>query len=314
MSKYSIVIPVYNSEKSLRELYVRIKSVFENVIKEDYELIFVDDFSKDDSFNIIYQMSKQDNRIVAIQLARNCGQHAALLCGFNYVHGDYIITMDDDLQHPPEQIPRLIEGIQSDDNYDVIIGRYDTKKHNILRNWGTKVSSYISYKMYGKPKQLELTSFRLIKRFVVEELCSMSVSTPRIGNMIIQINGRVGNVLVEHDERKYGKSGYSFGRLVKDLINNVITNSSFPLQCVKYIGGGSIILSFLLGGYYFIKYLVIGTSVVGWTSLFLAVLMLGGLILCSIGIVGDYLLRILNESKKVPQFFVRKVISEGMEK
>lgn len=311
MPKYSIVVPVYNSEKSLKELYERIKKVFDDVIKENFELILVDDFSKDHSFEVMEELQKQDNRVYAIQLSKNCGQHPAILCGFSYSNGDYIITMDDDLQHPPEEIPKLIKAITEKKDFDVIVGKYESKKHSVIRNVGTMLSNFVSYKVYGKPKELELTSFRIIKKFVVEDLLSLSIDLPRIGNMLLQVNGRIGNVLVEHDERKYGRSGYTFRRLVKDLINNLVTNSSFPLVCVRDIGIGSLLISVILGLYFLLRYFIRGTSIVGWTSLILIIIFYCGLLLFAVGIIGDYLIKILNESKKMPKFYVRKAIIEN---
>ncbi len=306
---YSIVVPVYNSEKSLEELYNRIKRVFDEELHEEFEIILVDDFSKDRSFSIMERLHTEDDRVKGIQLARNCGQHAAILCGFKYASGDYIITMDDDLQHPPEEIPKLIREIKSNGDLDVVIGKYVSKKHSAFRNFGSRLSGYVSYKVYGKPKDIDLTSFRLIKRAVVDDLLSLSVDIPRIGNMILMVNQRIGNVIVEHDERKYGKSGYTFCRLAKDLINNLITHSSFPLIVVRDMGIGSLIFGFFLGLYYLIKYFVKGTSIVGWTTLILLILFFGGLTLFAIGIVGDYLMKILDETKKIPNYFVRKTLT-----
>lgn len=308
--KYSIVIPVYNSEKSLEELSKRLDYVFEAIIHEDYELILVDDFSKDSSFEVITRLMENDSRITGVQLAKNCGQHSALLCGFSIAQGDFIITMDDDLQHPPEEIPKLIEKMQSSDDLDVVIGSYESKKHSLIRNIGTGLSAYVSYKAYGKPKDLDLTSFRLMRKNVVSDILSMNIDTPRIGNMLLQVNGRIGNVTVTHDKRKYGKSGYTFSRLVKDLISNLFTNSSFPLIVVRDIGMASSALSVLLAMYFIIKYFVSGISVGGWTSTVLIILFIGGMILFAIGIIGDYLLRILNESKKIPNYFIRQIVKK----
>ncbi len=311
--KYSVVIPVFNSEKSLEDLYMRIKRVFENVIHEEYEIIFVDDFSKDSSFDIISRLHENDDKVIAIQLSRNCGQHPALLCGFSYATGDYIITMDDDLQHPPEEIPKLIEKMYSDEDVDVVIGKYESKKHNWFRNLGSQLADYVSYKFYGKPRNLSLTSFRLIKKSVVDDLLTLKIDVPRIGNMIINVNGRVKNVIVEHDERKYGRSGYTISRLVKDLLNSVINNSSFPLKLVRDIGLMSLIISIGIAVFYLYRYFSEGISVVGWTSLMLIIVFYCGMTLMAIGIIGDYLIKILNETKKIPKYYVRKILRNKKE-
>ncbi len=308
MCKYSIVVPVYNSEKSIEELYARIVNVFDCSIRKDFELIMVDDFSQDASYELMTGLNQKDKRVIAIQLSKNCGQHPALLCGFKYATGDFIITMDDDLQHPPEEIPKLINAIENDENADVVIGRYENKKHSMIRNLGSRLSGYISYKFYSKPQGIELTSFRIMRRNVVDDILSMNIDVPRVGNMIIMVNNRIKNVTVEHDPRKYGKSGYTFSRLVRDLFNNLITNSNFPLILVRNLGILSLLLSVILSIYYVARYYIRGTSIVGWTSLLVITVFYGGFMLFAIGTIGDYLMKILNESKKIPKYFVRKII------
>lgn len=306
----SIVVPVYNSEQSLEELYIRIKNVFEKDVQMRFELILIDDSSKDNSFVIMQRLHSIDKRVKAIQLAKNCGQHAALLCGLNYTQGEFVVTMDDDLQHPPEEIPKLIEYIKKHEAVDVVIGKYESKKHNIIRNMGTALSNIVSSYIFKKRKDLQLTSFRIMRRFVAENLCKLDIRVPRIGNMLLQVSNRIENVIVEHDARKYGKSGYVFFRLVKDLINNIVTNSVFPLIVVRYLGLISFGISIILAIYYFVQYMLYGVSIQGWTTLVLLILLYSGLILLAIGIIGDYLMRILNESKKVPNYFVRKELIE----
>ena len=307
---YSIVVPVYNSEKSLEELYTRLRNVFLEILQEEFELILVDDSSGDNSFLIMQKLHKQDKRVKVIQLARNCGQHAALLCGFSYAKGDFIITMDDDLQHPPEEIPKLIQYIEAHDEVDVVIGKYESKKHGIIRNLGTALSNEVSSYIFKKRRDLQLTSFRLMRRLVVENLCKLNIDVPRVGNMLLQVSNRIENVSVEHDARKYGKSGYSFTHLVKDLMNNITNNSVFPLIIVRDIGILSFVLSIILALYYLIRYVVLGVSIQGWTTLVLLTLLYSGLILLAIGIIGDYLMRILNEAKKMPKYFVRREMIE----
>ena len=217
MALYSIVVPVYNSENSLPELHERIANVFDNVIKEPFELILVDDCSADNSYRVIEALRAKDKRVNGVQLAVNHGQPKAILCGFNYVQGDYVITMDDDLQHPPEEIPKLIEKMNSADDIDVVIGEYDSKKHNAVKRMGTKLMNAMSNAVYHKSNNLKITSFRLMKRYVVDNLNKISVSRPMIGPLLLQTNKRMVNVTVTHAPRVYGKSGYSFGKLVKEF-------------------------------------------------------------------------------------------------
>ncbi|MCI8861406.1 MAG: glycosyltransferase family 2 protein [Lachnospiraceae bacterium] len=313
MSLYSVVVPVYNSQATLVELHQRLCKVFDEKLSLDFELVLVDDSSRDGSFSKMQQLRQQDKRVKIVQLSRNYGQHCALLCGFKYAKGDYIITMDDDLQHPPEEIPKLIQVLNGDPEIDVVIGRYESKKHGPIRNFGTYLANRVSSAIFKKDPKLQLTSFRIMKRFVVEAMLEMHVDFPRIGHLLLMVSNRICNVVVEHDSRKYGKSGYTFKRLVKDFFANILTNSSFPLIVVRDIGIASFIISILLGIYYLYRYLLYGISIQGWITLVLLILSYSGLILLAIGIIGDYLIRILKEAKKIPNYAIRQCEMEDEE-
>ena len=306
MSLYSVVVPVYNSEHTLHELYERVSKVFDETLHEDFEMILVDDGSKDHSYEVMEELHDKDNRVKIIQQARNFGQHPALLCGFKYVKGDFIITMDDDLQHPPKEIPKLVQVMNERDDVDVIIAKYEGRKHNIIRRMGTWVSVYATSKMLKNPRDLEITSFRLIRRFIVDAIVKMDVHLPQIGNLLVQTSNRIINVSVHHDARKYGKSGYSFKRLAKDLIYDITTNSAFPLIVVRDLGITSFVISVVLALFYLIRYFAYGVSVEGWTTLVLFMLAYNGVILLSIGIIGEYLMHILDEAKKMPNYVERR--------
>ena len=306
MSLYSVVVPVYNSEHTLHELYERVSKVFDETLQEEFEMILVDDGSKDHSYEVMEELHDKDNRVKIIQQARNFGQHPALLCGFKYVKGDFIITMDDDLQHPPEEIPKLVKVMNERDDVDVIIAKYEGRQHNIIRRMGTWVSVYATSKMLKKPRDLEITSFRLIRRFIVDAIVKMDVHLPQIGNLLVQTSNRIINVPVHHDARKYGKSGYSFKRLAKDLIYDITTNSAFPLIVVRDLGITSFIISVVLALFYLFRYFLYGVSVEGWTTLVLFMLGYNGVIFLSIGIIGEYLMHILDEAKKMPNYVERR--------
>ena len=305
MSLYSIVVPVYNSEHTLQELYVRIKKTFDDVIRQDFELILVDDSSKDESWRIMESLREEDKRVKIIQLARNCGQHNALLCGFTFVKGEFVVTMDDDLQHPPEEIEKLINYLNTNETLDVVIGDYESKKHSWYRNIGSKAANVIMSIAENKKMSLQFTSFRLMRFSIVKEMLEIHIATPRIGYLLLEVTNRIENVTVQHDERKVGKSQYSFGRLVKDFANNVFTNTVFPLVLVRNIGALSLLFSIVMGMYYLIRYFTAQIGIEGWTTIILLQLLFSGLILFAIGIIGEYLMRILNETKKMTNFNIR---------
>lgn len=306
MCLYSIVVPVYNSEHTLTELYTRLEKVFRETIQRPFELILVDDGSKDRSFEVMTELRNKDSRVKIIQMAKNFGQHPALLCGFSHAEGDFIITMDDDLQHPPEEIPKLINALDQRDDVDVIIASYEGRKHNPIRRLGTKVSVWATSKMLGKDPDLQITSFRLIRRFLVEAILKTNTYLPQIGNLLVLSSNRIINVPIHHAERAYGKSGYSFRRLLKDLVYDITAHTAFPLILVRNVGILSFLSSLCMGIYLLIRYFVYGTTAEGWTSLMLVLLAFFGITLLSIGIIGIYLMNILNESKKMPHYVIRQ--------
>lgn len=306
MSLYSVVVPVYNSEHTLQELYTRLEKVFREVIKEEFELILVDDGSKDRSFEVMQELRAKDNRVRIIQMARNFGQHPALLCGFVHVKGDFVVTMDDDLQHQPEELPKMINVMRERDDVDAIIASYEGRQHGFIRKLGTKFSVWATSKMLGKDPDLQITSYRLIRRFLVDAMVKTNTYLPQIGNLLVLTSNRIINVPVQHAARVYGKSGYSFKRLVKDLIYDITTHTAFPLLMVRNIGIASFLVSMVMAVYFLVRYFAFGVSVEGWTSLMMVMLAFFGLILLSIGIMGIYLMNILNEAKKMPHYVVRR--------
>ena len=201
MSLYSVVVPVYNSEHTLQELYTRLEKVFREVIKEEFELILVDDGSKDCSFEVMQELRAKDNRVRIIQMARNFGQHPALLCGFAHVKGDFVVTMDDDLQHQPEELPKMINVMRERDDVDAIIASYEGRQHGFIRKLGTKFSVWATSKMLGKDPDLQITSYRLIRRFLVDAMVKTNTYLPQIGNLLVLTSNRIINVPVQHAAR-----------------------------------------------------------------------------------------------------------------
>ncbi|MGM9594034.1 MAG: glycosyltransferase family 2 protein [Candidatus Onthomonas sp.] len=307
MSLYSVVVPVYNSEHSLEELYTRLCHVFDEVMQEPFELILVDDSSKDRSWEVMKQLRAKDRRVKIIQQAKNFGQHPAILCGCSVAKGDIIVNMDDDLQHPPEELPKMAQYLKDHPEVDAVLGKYEGRQHSFIRRMGTKVQLWLTTKMLKKDPDLEITSFRMMRRFLMDSIMATTTHLPQIGNLLVQTSNRIVNVPIHHDARKYGHSGYTFIRLVKDLVYDITTNSLIPLIIVRNIGVISFIVSILLGLFYFIRYFFVGMPVEGFTTLVLLFLAYNGLILLAIGILGEYLMHTLDEAKKLPRYVVRQM-------
>ena len=230
------------------------EKVFRETLKEDFELILVDDGSKDRSYEIMTELREKDHRVRIIQMARNFGQHPALLCGFAHVKGEFVVTMDDDLQHQPEELPKMVRTMQERPDVDVIIASYEGRKHGPIRKLGTKFSVWATSKMLGKDPDLQITSYRLIRRFLVDAMVKTNTYLPQIGNLLIRSSNRIINVPVQHADRAYGKSGYSFKRLLKDLIYDITTHTAFPLLLVRNIGIVSFLISAVLAVCYLVRY------------------------------------------------------------
>ncbi len=302
MIKYSIVIPVYNSVDSLAQI-VEIASKSIESYTADFEIIFIDDDSPNqNTWPELKKLRQQNSKVKIIRLRKNHGQHKAILCGFQHAQGEFIITMDDDLQHPPEEISKLIEGINNHPEVDVVIGAYESKQHNFFRNLGTNVLNRITSYVFDKPLDLKLTSFRIMRKCIAEEVLDYKTYHPRIGNILLQVTSKIINVKVKHDSRHYGRSGYTMRRLFADAITNIISNSALPLKLVSYLGFFCSIVSILLTIYFLAKRIFVGISIPGWTTIFLALTFFFGILFFTLGIIGEYLSRILLEvtgSKKI---------------
>lgn len=215
----SVVVPVYNSEQSLGELYQRLTAVLANETP-DFEIIFVDDSSRDHSFERLRKLHEADCRVKIIRLAKNYGQQPALFCGLNYVTGDLVITIDDDLQHPPEEIPILLHRIEQ--GYDVVFGIPVIKRHSRYRNFGSRVIDGLLGLLCHKPKAVKVSSFRVLRSKIVREVCRSQKSFIYLAPLIFRATTKVANVAVRHETRKYGRSGYNFGKLLKLSLKLVI--------------------------------------------------------------------------------------------
>ena len=304
--KYSIVIPVYKSEEIVSETINQLINVInKNQLKA--EIILVNDGSPDNSWEVIKGLAKEYEIVRSINLVKNFGQHNAVLCGFEYAKGDFIITMDDDLQNPPSEIIPLIKKVK-EDTFDLVFGKFKNKKHASHRKLGSKIISYLNYKVFDKPKEITLTNFRIIRKDVIERLLTYKTSYPYIPGMLLMFASKIGNVEVEHHERTLGKSNYNFRRIASLVSRLLINYSSYPLRLLSSIGLIISSVSFLIGLVYLLRGLLVGTNVEGWTTLVVLTAFLGGFIIALLGVIGEYLSRILDQLSSNKSYFVKEVI------
>jgi polyisoprenyl-phosphate glycosyltransferase len=305
----SVVIPVYNSSSTLKNLTQRLLSVLDST-SISYEIIFVEDGSHDNSWEVLSDLQKTyTDRIVAIQLMRNYGQHNAIMCGFRHTCGEYIITMDDDLQNPPEEIPKLLAAIKNS-KLDLIYGYYDSKSHDMWRNMGSALITFFYRRVFRS--SVIPSAFRIINRALLEGIFSYDLNFTYIDGLLAWNTQRVGEILVEHHPRATGRSGYSISKLLL-LAFNLFTNFSLiPLQLVSACGFSVAITGFFIGLYYLCQYLFSNIAVPGYASTIIAILVLGGTQLLALGIMGEYLGRLhLNVNHK-PQYTERCVLGPSV--
>jgi polyisoprenyl-phosphate glycosyltransferase len=303
--KITIVIPIYNSSAMIDELALRIHQTLTNY---EYQLILVDDGSKDSSWIKLEELKKRyQSKLTIIKLARNFGQHNALICGFGNATGDVVITMDDDLQHPPEEMIKLIKKFE-ETNADVVYGEYINQQHNdMLKSAGSYVFKKSSQLVSDAPGRG--SSFRLLKKNIVEKLVENHIHNFYFIDEIIQwCTANIEFTAVEHHKRKEGKSGYSKVRLVKMFFNVLLNYSSFPLKLMTYGGIVGSIITFILGIFFIVKKVFFHIQVQGFTAIIVAVLFTASIMLLCFGVVGQYLFRIMQYQNKKPPFLVKKMM------
>lgn len=310
--EYSVVIPVYNSGEWIEELVCKIEAVMDQ-ITEDYEVICVNDASpKLSTWPALKKACKTTKHLKAINLHYNSGQFNALLCGLSHAQGKYVITMDDDFQHSPDEIFKLVAKMQECD-CDCIIASYAQKKHGLFRKIGSAFVNWLSEKIYNKPKGITSTSYRLMKHELAEALTEYQGKSPQIGPLIFSITKNIATVEIEHKERAYGKSGYTMGRLFRETANVIFNGSTAPIDAVSVMGIAISGFAFLLTIFYFLRYLTGGIAVQGFTSLVLLISFFFGLVLLSIGIIGKYIVRLVDNAIGLPAYSVREIRGSGEE-
>lgn len=300
--QYSVVIPVYKSQDSLRELYHRIRKVFET-LGEEYELILVEDCGSDNSWQVMKSLRNEDRKVRIIRFMKNYGQHSALMCGLEHARGKFIITMDDDLQHPPEEIPKLITKM-NEGSYDVVCGSVAEKKHSMLKNIGSFIFCRLISLQYNP--SFRTASFRILRREVIDYIVAIKAVKPMLDILILKVTNNICYVEVEHHQRRYNTSTYTSYKLVRHFLNGIIYYTLLPLKAVFAIGAMCSVLSFVMALYYLIRYLEGKITISGWTTLVLLLLFFFGIITSFLGIIGEYLYRIIQHIGQIPPYTIRE--------
>jgi polyisoprenyl-phosphate glycosyltransferase len=288
---FSVVVPVFNSVEIVGETVDQIVTVFEDA-GLSYELILVNDGSRDGSWEIIAEKARSNPHIVALNMLRNYGQHHANLAGFRESSGDYVITMDDDLQNPPDQALLLVDEAMK--GHDLVFGRFERKQSAGFRRLGSKAISMVNRRIFGQPRDLSVSNFRILRRDVVRRICDSRTAHPYITGQALLSSRNRSHVTVRHDTRPTGKSNYSLVRILRLVLAIMFSYSSYPLRIAAFGGFLLSAASFLIGGVYLVLGLMGKTHVEGWTTLVVLVSVFNGFVIALLSMLGEYVVRTLN--------------------
>lgn len=305
---YSVIVPVYESQESLNQIALKLDLLFKTKLEgKKFELIFVNDSPLNKkTCQTLSKLCIAYDFIKIIEFTQNFGQQSALLCGISESKGDFIITMDDDMQHDPCDIPKLIDK----QNHDIVVASFAKKKHSYFKRVTSSIKGYCDYLILGKPRHIQLTSFRLFNRVIADNIIKIKTSYPFIPALLFLVSKDVVNVKLTHHTRFEGKSNYTLRKMVGLFANLLINNSSLLLKWIGHIGLFSALISMIYSFIIIYKALFYGLALQGWTSIMVAILFFGGMMMFTFGILGEYLVRIIHTSENRPHYFVRKITAK----
>ncbi len=299
MPQLSLVIPVYRSQEMLKELHRRIIAAIEP-IDPNFELILVEDCGGDDSWSVIQELAREDPRVHGIQLARNYGQHNALLCGIRVARGQILVTLDDDLQNPPEEIPKLLEKMEQ--GYDVVYGTPAAETHGFLRDQASRITKLALQASMGAETASKVSAFRAFRTRLRDSFADYRSPTVNIDVLLTWGTTRFDAVAVRQDERAAGASGYTLRKLITHAVNMMTGFSTLPLQLASVVGFIFGTLGFLVLAYVVVRFLFEGSSVPGFPFLASIIAIFSGVQLFALGIIGEYLARMHFRTMERPPY------------
>lgn len=314
MQTISFVIPCYRSSTTLPKVVKEIQDTMESMLSYAYEIILINDCSPDDTFDTIKKLCGENAHITGISLAKNFGQHSALMAGFHYAKGDIVVCLDDDGQTPACEAGKLIQGIEA--GADVVYARYQHKHHSGFRNFGSHINELMTRVMLGKPKNLYVSSYFAARRFVVEEMIRYEYAYPYVIGLVLRTTKNIVNVDVNHRDRQAGESGYNLKKLLALWFNGFTAFSVKPLRIATAMGVFFAFCGFAYGIYTIIKKIFIQPPdlVIGFSALMSVTVFMCGMLMLMMGMVGEYLGRMYVSMNHSPQYVIREVIGREKEK
>lgn len=305
--KLSVIIPVYNSEKTIRPLVEKLQATLSAI---SFEVVMVNDGSRDRSEAVCRQLCETYSNVRFISLRRNYGEFNAVMCGLNWAYGHYCVMIDDDFQNPPEEILKLVEMAESGD-YDVVYTYYARKQHSLSRNLGSRLVNWLTSYLLNKPKDLYLSSFKLIRQEVVQEIIKYHGPYPYIDGLIFRITRNIGTVQVAHQKREEGASNYTFNKLVSLFLNILFCYSSLPIRLFVPIGVGLFSLGFLLLLFLSIQW-IIGPDPKGWQVVTATIIFIGGIQCMLLSVLGEYIGKSFMAQSGQPQYVIKYNSAENV--
>ncbi len=303
--KISFVIPCYRSEKTLGGVIEEIQSTMPE-IGHDYEIILVNDCSPDNTFEVIRELASKNKNILGINLAKNFGQHSALMAGMRHSTGDVVVCLDDDGQTPANEVGKLLGKLE--EGYDVCYASYGKKQHSGFRNFGSKVNELMTRIMLGKPKKLKVSSYFAVKRFIVDDMLRYEQSYAYVIGLVLRATKNVCNVEVNHRARSEGTSGYTLAKLISLWLNGFTAFSIKPLRIASAIGCFCAASGFIYGIYTIIKKLVLVDVQAGFSAIMSVLVFIGGMIMIMLGLIGEYIGRIYICMNSSPQYVIKEKV------
>ena len=309
MKTVSFVIPCYRSAKTIGAVTAEIADTMGKLPQYDYEIVLVNDCSSDDTFAVIRALAKENRRIAAVDLAKNFGQHAALMCGMRKTRGDYVVCLDDDGQTPADEVGKLLEKLE--ESYDVVYASYENKQESGFRLLGSLVNRRMTEIMLGKPKELELNSYFAARRFIVDEMLRYEHCYTYVMGLVLRSTKRICNVPVKHRAREEGRSGYTISKLLGLWMNGFTSFSVKPLRIATYTGAFIALIGFLYALVVLVRRFTVNLAPMGWTTTTILILIIGGLNLLLLGLVGEYVGRVFMCVNATPQYVEREYLPAG---
>ena len=294
----SVVIPVYRSERLLART---VNELIETLEASPFEIVLVDDGSPDGSWTIVKSLAQGDSRVRGLRLYKNQGQHHAVLAGLSVSKGDWVVTIDDDGQNPPSEIKTLMDDA---DGHDVVFGRFREKHATGIRRLGTRAVRWLNIKIFGMREDFYVSNFRLIRRDVVDRILADRTAFPYVTGQALVHSANPSWVFVDHRARSDGKSTYTTARIAALLLNILFAYSVWPLRAFAMVGFAVSIVSCLAGLTYLVLALAGQFQVEGWATVVVLIATLGGVTIGMVAMLGEYVIRILTQSRGVPPFTI----------